>query len=534
MTTSAGLVDDRTKRVVGGMEDYDLGFIKVNPTPTPEFLRANIISEVAVSYLTTLCNTISMPIATHFLAKAGKSDTFMKQMVHDNIICSQVCLNGLPSLDVQDGILQYENCCTSFCHQCFQAKLSCNECMDKGHTSLHPSLRACDRCLLENKICIKIAVLVTTDRESGNKNALESFSEEILDESIDRRLSALSVLPGAVHVGKSIKCSFCNWYLLLENERANLSILYTLRNDANVNIRTQFRKELTIDCVRNKDRMDVNSVIKISSNPVLDVLRKIGYAVHDIVPEKYRLTEDNKPGMFPHPVAIEFDDNGYFVFADYDPPSKTSRIVKCRLHNPVNLQVIQDDIRECRSITVLSGIYLACEYGIGILTVGVTKSISLNVSTLKSKQALKSGPDNLNLSADGTVADLKHRIKSHIDDLKQSGVNDKNLILNKEIKPCILTKADDDLAFCCSDHDKSFFQITVSNSGVRLEGNVSKLCSYPDNCKTIVDMCYQDGILYASCKGQNDSGGLISLDSSNNIFQRMVENTGTYDISGIC
>ena len=181
----------------------------------------------------------------------------------------------------------------------------------------------------------------------------------------------------------------------------------------------------------------------------------------------------------------------------------------------------------------MSGIYLACEYGIVILTVGVTKSISLDVSTLKSKQALKSGPDNLNLSADGTVADLKHRIKSHIDDLKQSGVNDKNLILNKEIKPCIMTKADDDLAFCCSDHDKSFFQITVSNSGVRLESNVSKLCSYPDNCKTIVDMCYQDGILYASCKGQNDSGGLISLDSSSNTFQRMVENTGTYDISRI-
>jgi hypothetical protein len=61
------------------------------------------------------------------------------------------------------------------------------------------------------------------------QNALESFSEEILDESIDRRLSTLSVLPGAVHVGKSIKCSFWNWYLLLENERANLSILYTLK-----------------------------------------------------------------------------------------------------------------------------------------------------------------------------------------------------------------------------------------------------------------------------------------------------------------
>lgn len=77
--------------------------------------------------------------------------------------------------------------------------------------------------------------------------------------------------------------------------------------------------------------------------------------------------------------------------------------MKCRLHNAVNLQVIKDDIRECRSIIVLSGICLACEYGMGILTVGVTKSISRDVSTLKSKQALKSAAENLNLSADGIV-----------------------------------------------------------------------------------------------------------------------------------
>lgn len=40
--------------------------------------------------------------------------------------------------------------------------------------------------------------------------------------------------------------------------------------------------------------------------------------------------------------------------------------------------------------------------------------------------------------------------------------------------------------------------------------------------------------MYASCKGQNDSGGLVSLDLSNNTFQLMVEKNGHYGISGIC
>lgn len=37
-------------------------------------------------------------------------------------------------------------------------------------------------------------------------------------------------LPDAVHVGKSLKCNFANWMLLLLEERVCLSMLHTIRN----------------------------------------------------------------------------------------------------------------------------------------------------------------------------------------------------------------------------------------------------------------------------------------------------------------
>ncbi|VDI02841.1 Hypothetical predicted protein [Mytilus galloprovincialis] len=123
-------------------------------------------------------------------------------------------------------------------------------------------------------------------------------------------ITALSMLPDCIHVGKSIKCSFSNWYLLLNGERSNLSIMQTLRSDANFDVRQRLRKLLNIDCVRNKDRMAVDTVIKISSPEVVDVLRSVKLVVHDIIPERYRPTDDNKPGMYPHPVALDTDGIG--------------------------------------------------------------------------------------------------------------------------------------------------------------------------------------------------------------------------------
>ena len=56
--------DERMKRNVGLKQLTDLKFVKSSPSPTAEFLLENIITKANVSFIvTTLCNTISMPVA---------------------------------------------------------------------------------------------------------------------------------------------------------------------------------------------------------------------------------------------------------------------------------------------------------------------------------------------------------------------------------------------------------------------------------------------------------------------------------------
>ena len=45
----------------------DIQFVKSNPSPSPEFLKKNVITEANVSFLTTLCDTVSMPVAVEYL-----------------------------------------------------------------------------------------------------------------------------------------------------------------------------------------------------------------------------------------------------------------------------------------------------------------------------------------------------------------------------------------------------------------------------------------------------------------------------------
>ena len=37
---------------------------------------------------------------------------------------------------------------------------------------------------------------------------------------------------------------------------------------------------------------------------ILDTLKEVNKVVHQLIPEKYRFSENNQAGMFPHPIAI--------------------------------------------------------------------------------------------------------------------------------------------------------------------------------------------------------------------------------------
>lgn len=81
-------------------------------------------------------------------------------------------------------------------------------------------------------------------------------------------LEYLVVFPDVVHLAKTYKCSWSNWFLILgEGDRSTLSTLRMLRGESSPQI-TEVLQNLTADSVHNKDRM-ATEPLTISIDPKL-------------------------------------------------------------------------------------------------------------------------------------------------------------------------------------------------------------------------------------------------------------------------
>ena len=90
--------------------------------------------------------------------------------------------------------------------------------------------------------------------------------------------------------------SFSNCFLLVNNYRVNLVQLREMRND--YALHSKLAPLPPLSAVRDRDRPDVDSVMEISSPSVRKILTENAKTVtQTVVPEKYRLREDNKRGL---------------------------------------------------------------------------------------------------------------------------------------------------------------------------------------------------------------------------------------------
>ena len=89
--------------------------------------------------------------------------------------------------------------------------------------------------------------------------------------------------------------SWSNWFINLDGQMSNLALNCTLRNSTDPDVRKPQRKMLTLECVRNKDRMAVELVERLTRPELVEVLNKVSLVVHTLVPERCR---------YCHPIAI--------------------------------------------------------------------------------------------------------------------------------------------------------------------------------------------------------------------------------------
>ena len=93
----------------------------------------------------------------------------------------------------------------------------------------------------------------------------------------------LSVIPDVPHVEKSLKAGFSNWYLKLGDERSNLAMIRSIRNNSSSNVKATMRKLIPKDDhVRNRDRQDPSA---LTSNSLLSYLFRISLVSTTVIPE---------------------------------------------------------------------------------------------------------------------------------------------------------------------------------------------------------------------------------------------------------
>ena len=197
--------------------DYE--FVSKNPEPSLEYLKDHIVPEVVVTSVTTLDNTVSLPCVTEYVQKKGNSGENLEKSFIETIKIIQSCERCQQKAKVENNILNLKSGdCNNRCEACLITKEVCDGCNLIGHQHINQCLRACFSCINENKRCITRVVLVlTVDYEQGNKTAFLNIISSIKNNTIDPDLALLAVLPDAVHAGKSLKASFCNWQLIIGN-----------------------------------------------------------------------------------------------------------------------------------------------------------------------------------------------------------------------------------------------------------------------------------------------------------------------------
>ena len=170
--------DSRLKQNVGLTIPVDLLYVLKNPSPSPDFLKENIVTEALISSLTSLDNFCSLPVAVDYTPQAGKSGAYMAKLFQERIKTVQVCESCQKRTPSKRHITSFhESMCCSFCEECYKSENACDHCKSLGQVSHVPSLRFCNYCQERNTVCFRRVVLVVcSDCESGNKKRFRNAS----------------------------------------------------------------------------------------------------------------------------------------------------------------------------------------------------------------------------------------------------------------------------------------------------------------------------------------------------------------------
>lgn len=532
--------DLRQKKVVGLVNPLEPRMFTENTIPESKEIKDKLITSAEVIYATTLDNGASIPVGVWYRPKSVSGEE-MLQSIQKSAKTIQTCERCLKQQTATNHIVSFETSqCLSSCDECLELKSVCPNCKEKDHTSHIPSLRACNTCLDEGFKCNKFLVMVVvTDCEECNKKALLTLNSNAEDETLPAELSLIVALPDVVHLGKSLKCSWANWYIELEGAKSNLVLIRTLRDCGSPDIRRKLRKLLTLDCVRNKDRMAVEPIVRLTRSAVLDVLKEVTFVVHTVVPEKYRFWKSNQGGqssLCKKPIAVKRGSQGKILALDYNFISHESRLVELRLHQPVDVEVLEGTFKDARDFCFSNGVVFVAERASSsIRFIDIEGKVTVKPGSLKSRADLLSQLTRFGLPLDGTVPVLRNRLTVHLQSIAAEIGNPKCVQVNPPLeKPSSICVASEDILLCADDTKRDIIQVSLNYNGVGIDGTGIKLVNYPTGITSVLSMEVLEQKAYFAAVG--NVGGMYVCNLSSLESEVLLKNNSEscVEIKGLC
>ena len=211
---------------------------------------------------------------------------------------------------------------------------------------------------------------------------MEFIEQAQKNKEMPEDLHKLSHVGDPIHIWKSLKCSISNWYLEIEDQYCNLSIIRNLREDKDIG--KVIRKHVSLDTVRNKDRMSDVGPRELAKPEVIDTLQSIEWVGHPLYPEKWRLPADNKVGMIKQPVSVCVGNMHSLYIID----GHTGNLFSARLHYPLQIKQIYQLTISATDVCYSEGIiFLSAK--VGLYYIDHTKVLAISPNTMTSITANK-------------------------------------------------------------------------------------------------------------------------------------------------
>ena len=227
-------------------------------------------------------------------------------------------------------------------------------------------------------------------------------------------------------------------------------LLRTLRDCNDLTIRNRFRRLLTLECVRNKDRMGVEPIVRLTRTEF-----------HINAPEKYKFWKNNQPGMFSRPIAVSTGPHGTVLVLHYDFDKATSKLTTVRLHQLANECIKKEGLTDARDLCYNDDVFFIAERASGAISFcNFEKRVQVDVKSLKRKPDLVSHLRHLGLDTEGAVPTLKNRLKEYLRQIVNKIQRlDQVQVRPRLLKPSAICTAGQDVLLCSDDESPNHVNI---------------------------------------------------------------------------